>query len=74
MKNAKTIAGLVLIILGVLGLVLGGFNYTKETHDADLGPLKFQVKEKDRIELPVWLSVGMVASGTAVLLLGKRKT
>ena len=41
---------------------------------ADLGPIKFQVKEKDRMELPVWTGVTGVAMGTAVLLLGNRKT
>ncbi|MBD3869322.1 MAG: hypothetical protein IFK94_14470 [Acidobacteria bacterium] len=74
MKSGKTIAGLILIIIGVLILIYGGFNYTKETHDANLGPIKFQVKEKDRMELPVWTGVIGVAMGTAVLLLGNRKT
>jgi uncharacterized membrane protein YidH (DUF202 family) len=74
MKSGSTIAGLILIILGVLILIYGGFNYTKETHDADLGPIKFQVKERDRMELPVWTGVVGVVMGTAVLLLGKRKT
>jgi uncharacterized membrane protein YidH (DUF202 family) len=74
MKNAKTIAGLILIILGVLVLIYGGFNYTKDTHDAELGPIKLQVQEKDRLEIPVWLGVVVVAAGTVVLLLGNRKT
>ncbi len=73
MSNAKTFAGLILIILGVLVLIYGGFNYTKETHDAELGPIKFQVEEKDRIEIPVWLGVAGIAAGTAVLLLGNRR-
>jgi hypothetical protein len=74
LKSGKTIAGLILMIIGVLILIYGGFNYTKETHDADLGPIKFQVKEKDRMELPVWTGVIGVAMGTAILLLGNRKT
>ena len=74
MKSAKTIAGLILIILGVLVLIYGGFNYTKETHDAELGPLKFQVEEKDRVEIPIWLGVVVVAAGTVVLVLGNRKS
>ena len=73
MKNAKTIAGLILIILGVLVLIYGGFNYTTEAHEAELGPLKFQVQEKDRVELPKWLGVVVVAAGTLVLLIGNRK-
>ena len=74
MKNAKTIAGLILIILGVLVLIYGGFNYTKDTHDAELGPIKLQVQEKDRVEIPIWLGVVVVAAGTVVLVLGNRKS
>ena len=37
--NAVRIIGIVLIVAGVLGLVYGGFTYTKETHKAKLGPL-----------------------------------
>ncbi len=73
MKNTKTIAGLILIILGVLVLIYGGFNYTKETHGTELGPLKFQVEEKDRFEIPIWLGVVVVGAGTLVLLIGNRK-
>ena len=33
--NPLKIAAIVLIVAGVLGLVYGGFSYTKETHDAN---------------------------------------
>ena len=55
-------AGMVLVILGILALVYGGFSYTKETHDADLGPLKIQVKDKDRVNVPVWAGVAFPSS------------
>lgn len=73
MKAIRTIVGVVLIALGVAALVYGGFDYTRETHDADLGPLKFQVKERDRIEIPTWAGVTSVVVGTGVLLLARRR-
>lgn len=41
--NSVKIAALVLILAGILGLVYGGFSYTKETHDVKLGPIEFSV-------------------------------
>jgi len=41
--NAVKIAAVVLIVAGVLGLVYGSFSYTKETHEAKLGPLELSV-------------------------------
>jgi hypothetical protein len=34
----RTIA-IVLLVAGVLGLMYGGFSYTRQTHDAKVGPL-----------------------------------
>ena len=37
--NGVKIAAIVLIAAGILGLVYGGFSYTKETHDVKLDAL-----------------------------------
>jgi len=67
------IVAVLLIAAGVLGLVYGGFNYTKETHETKIGPLEFSLKEKERVNVPVWAGVGAIAIGSALLLLGGRK-
>ena len=54
--NAVKIAAIVLILGGVLGLVYGGFSYTRETHEAKFGPIELSVKDKrtvNGIALPV---------------------
>ncbi len=66
------IVAIVLIVAGILGLVYGQFTYTKETHDAKLGPLELQVKEKETVTIPVWAGVGAIAVGV-ILLLTERK-
>jgi len=66
--NAIKIIGVVLIVAGVLGLVYGSFSYTKETHKAKIGPLEFQVKEKETVNVPVWAGVGAIVVGTVLLL------
>ena len=59
---------------GILGLVYGSFRYTKETHDAKLGPLELSVKDKETVNIPVWAGVGAIVLGGGLLLVGGKKS
>jgi hypothetical protein len=72
--NAGKLVGIVLIVAGVLALVYGGFSYTKETHEAKLGPVELSVKDKQTVNIPVWAGVGAIVIGGALLLLGGKKS
>jgi hypothetical protein len=65
--------GIVFIVAGTLGLVYGGFSYTKETHQAKFGPIEFSMKEQERVNVPVWAGVGGIAIGVVLLVMGGRK-
>ena len=67
------IVALVLIVAGILGLVYGNFSYTKETHEAKIGPLELSVKEKETINIPVWAGVGAIVVGAVLLLVPLKK-
>ena len=72
--KALRILGAVLIVAGVLALAFGGFSYTKETHNAKLGPLELSLKEKESVNIPVWAGVGaIVLGGVLILAAGRRK-
>jgi hypothetical protein len=71
MSGLKILA-VVLIVGGILGLVYGGFTYTKETHSAKLGPLELSVKDKERVNVPMWAGVGAIVAGGALLLFGRK--
>ena len=71
--NATKIAAIVLIAAGILGLVYGGFSYTKNTHEAKLGPLELSVKDTQRINVPVWAGVAGVVAGGGLLLFSRKK-
>ena len=66
------VLGVVLLAAGILGLVYGGFSYTRETHEANLGPLSLEVKEKERVNVPLWAGVALSVAGGALLLFGGR--
>ena len=68
--NAVKMAAVVLIAAGVLGLVYGSFSYTKDTHEAKLGPIELSVKEKETVHIPVRAGVGAIVIGDALLLVG----
>lgn len=72
MNAIKGIA-IALILAGVLGLLYGGFSYTKETHQANLGPIEFSIADKERINVPVWASIGAILMGGALLIFGGGK-
>ena len=72
--NPIKIAALALVLAGVLGLIYGGFSYTKDTHDTKIGPIELSVKEKERVNVPVWAGVISIAAGAGLLLFGNKKT
>lgn len=72
--NALKIVALALIAAGILGLMYGGFTFTKNTHEAKIGPIEMAVKEKETVNVPVWAGVGAIVVGAALLFAGGRKT
>jgi len=67
------IAGIVLIVAGALALAYGGFSFTKETHKAEIGPLKLTVQEKEQVNVPQWAGIGSIVVGIVLLVAGKPK-
>jgi hypothetical protein len=69
--SAIKIAAIALIAAGVLSLVYGGFTYTKDTHEAKLGPIELSVKEKETVNVPLWVGVGAIVLGGILLVVPK---
>jgi hypothetical protein len=68
----RKIAAIVLIAAGTLGLIYGGFNYTKETHEAELGPLSVSIDERERVNVPIWVGITGIVIGVALLVLPRK--
>ncbi|HEX5130382.1 MAG TPA: hypothetical protein VFV90_11580, partial [Usitatibacter sp.] len=62
MSPLKVVA-ILLIVAGAGALAYGGFSYTKETHKAEIGPLKLSVQERERVNVPQWAGIAAIAAG-----------
>jgi hypothetical protein len=71
--NGRQIIAILLIVAGVLGLVYQQFSFTKETHQAKIGPLELSVKEKETVNVPLWASLGAIGVGVVLLVAGGRR-
>ena len=71
MNTTKLIA-IALIVLGGLGLVYGGFSYTKESTGLILGPIELKVQEKKTVNVPLILSGASVLIGVLLLVTGRK--
>jgi uncharacterized membrane protein len=69
--NAIKMLGIVLIVAGGLGLLYGGFTYTKDTHEAKVGPIELSIKDKETVNVPIWAGVGAIAAGAILLFVRK---
>jgi multidrug transporter EmrE-like cation transporter len=66
------IVGIALIVAGVLGLLYGGFSFTKESHEVKIGSLELSMKEKQSVNVPTWAGVAAIAAGAVLLFFGGR--
>jgi len=62
------ILAIALIVAGILGVVYGKFSYTKETHNAKLGPIELSVKDKETVNVPAWAGVAAIVAGAGLLI------
>ena len=72
MNSTKIIAA-ALIVAGLLGLLYGGFSYTKNTTAVKLGPIELAVKEKETVNVPMWAGIGAIVVGGLLLVMGGKR-
>ena len=69
--NPVKMLAIVLIVAGALALLYGGFTYTKDTHEARLGPIVLSVKDTQTVNIPIWAGVGSLVAGMILLFARK---
>ena len=71
--NATKVIAIALLVAGALGLLYQQFSYTKETTQAKIGPLELSVKQKETVNVPLWVSLGAIGVGIVLLVTGRKK-
>jgi len=70
--NPYKLIGIILIAGGALGLIYGGFSYTKETTGIKVGPMALTVQEKKTVNVPLLVSGGAIVLGVFLLVFGRK--
>ncbi len=65
--------GVVLIVLGLVGLIWGGFSYTTRKKVVDIGPIHATREQTHNVPLPPIIGA-LAFVGGVVLLLGGKNT
>lgn len=67
------IAGIVLIIVGIIGLVWGGVTYTRRQDTVSVGPISATVKERETIPVSPLVSGIALVAGIGLLVAGGKR-
>lgn len=70
--DSKRLIAILMIIAGALSLAYGGFDYTKATHQANVGPVHLSVDEEKHVNIPLWAGVCVLVLGVVLLIPGKK--
>ncbi len=62
------IAGIILIVIGILALVYQGFNYTVHKQDAQLGPVNISHNETQSVWVPPVVGGAFIVVGAGILV------
>ena len=67
------IIAILLIALGALALIYGGFSYTQDKTAAKIGPFELNVKETKTVPVPLWAGIAGIVVGGLLLVAGNRR-
>ena len=68
------IAGIVLIVFGLIGFVWGGISWTEEKTIVDLGPIQATAQDRETIPItPVVSGIAVVAGIVLLVIPGRRR-
>jgi len=73
MKLASLV-GILLIVLGVIGLAVGGINYTRREKVIDIGPIEATAEKHERIPVSPVAGGIALAAGVVLLVAANRRT
>jgi uncharacterized membrane protein YidH (DUF202 family) len=70
--KAATVVGILLIVIGIVGFAMGGFSFTHEKKDVDMGPLQIEHQQKKTVPIPPIISAIALVGGLGLVVVGVR--
>lgn len=67
------VIAILLIALGALALIYGGFSYTQDKTAAKIGPFELNVKETKTVPIPLWAGIVGIVAGGVLLVAGSKR-
>lgn len=71
--KTRQVAGMLLIVFGLISLIWGGISWTQEKTVLDLGPLEAKTRERESIPMPPLVGGLLLAGGVVLLVAGSRQ-
>ncbi len=68
-----TLAGVVLIVLGLAALAYQGFSYKSRETIVDIGPIHATAEKQNNVPIPPIAGAAAVVAGVVLLVAGQRK-
>jgi len=67
------IAGIVLIVIGIVGFAMGGFSFTRDRTVADIGPIEIQAEERESFPIPPIAAGAALVAGLVLVVMGSKR-
>ena len=68
-----SIAGLLLVIAGIVALAVGRFSYTSEEKVLELGPIVATADKEHTVRIPDIAGIIAVVAGLGLVIVGRRR-
>ena len=73
MTSTKNIVGIVLIAIGLISLLVGGFRWKEDKTVVDIGPLKATTEEHHTLPIPPVVGALALVGGIVLLVVPVRR-
>ena len=70
--KTKQIVGILLVVVGLVSLVMGGFSWTREKTVIDLGLIEATARERETLPIPPIVGGLILAAGVVLLVVRPR--
>ena len=71
--SVKRIIGILLVVIGLTGLLWGGFSWTREKKVLDIGPLEAHTRERQTLPISPVIGGVLLVGGIVLLVVPDRR-